>query len=196
MNDVDPHEGDCEPREGQVDVLHLGDALGQDTQLADALDAMATTINEDSPRTGGYRTIELLKSFASWATGTAYPGVRGAVSKGIKLFTQIMPALIRERGEADLKRIKGEAEAKATVVTAMAEAAKTRAEADWVKAAAAEERAKTKRKDAVLDALMNRGIDFSAGIENNVLNVVFTKDDDHRQWSPTLLSDAPSDNAD
>jgi len=134
-----------------VEEIQLGDALGQDENLAKALPGMCDQFNSDAK--GGWLAIELLKRM--WSDYVVPYGSAGkkVFAAAVKRFTDLEVRKIKARGEAKIDAAKAD---------------KIHAEAEAI-------RGDNARKDKILECLLSQGIEMAAEERDGLLRVAFVK---------------------
>lgn len=174
MNSFDPSEG-SESIEDLLREIQLGDALGSDTNLLSNLIKIDETIREDAP-VEGHWIVDLL------CMAKAFLPASG------RFVANVYHAAVRRFTDIEIRRIKAEADSHRTMVMADANAELVRAQARKFDAEAVvtesqgtavadEERAKTRRKDELLQAIVAKRIKLISehDPDREILRTLFTK---------------------
>lgn len=174
MIDHEPFELESSDESDALHETQLGDALADDDQLAQVLPAIEATLNDESPGTGGYGLIELLSLSKTFA-GRAWSLTQRAVEWGIRRFADVEVRRIHAEAEADKTRILAEAEADKI----KAQAGKIEAESDVLRvqgtAVAEAIRVETALKAELREKLKQRGIDWTAEMDDGHLRIAVSK---------------------
>lgn len=141
-----------------INIVMLGDALGNDEQLSAALPQICTNIGDDASGSGSWKTIEFLRRVWSDYVSANLGQFAATVSWAVECFTQ-----------AESKRI-----------IAISEAKLNNAKANKINAEATAIRAHERRRDELLEYFTARSIDMAAEEQEGILRIVFVKPDAER----------------
>lgn len=153
-------------KEQSVTQAELGEVAGDNGKLANALAKMAERINDDSA--GSYAAFEWLK----WVRDGVY-WAGGKLGKGVLWAFQRLSSYNERQANAYKMRQEGKAE----LVRAVADAELTKAKARKENATAREQEIRNETAEALLQRIIERGIDFMAEVRDGQLHVAVVKDE-------------------